>query len=100
MYDVLSTVRYPNLYREMGVGMCASRLIDDVTPEDVRRTGESFGVPTTVVCEIAHEIAEDFTGAMLSAGETWRDRGFGEARPMAREMAAEAAGRLRVLARV
>ena len=58
IYDVISTVRYPVLSHEMGVSLCASRRIDDVTPEDVVRVGREFGATDIILAEIGG--ADDF----------------------------------------
>ena len=81
----------------MGVSLCASRRIDDVTPEDVVRGGREFGATGIVLAEIAGTLAADFGAAMSGAADDLRAMGFAQGACVAEEIATSASARLAVL---
>lgn len=65
LYDIVSTVEYPEIYREMGVSFGGSRRIDDVTRGMVAETARRCGIPE----RLAFDSLEETFGALVSAVE-------------------------------
>lgn len=99
LYDVVSTAVYDGFDREMGVSMCRSRSIDDVTPTDVAETAKAMGVPGVIARGVAQSYRESFLPALRQAAETVGDMGYPAAVRVAERIACEAARRLDVMAR-
>lgn len=78
LYDLTCTTVYPEILREMGVSLCASRKIDDVRSEDFLSAAKCAGVPARLVQGVVEEILGSFPKALQEAAETLREEGFPE----------------------
>lgn len=76
LYDITCTTIYPNIDREMGVSLCASRRIDEVAPEDIARTSQAIGVPRKLGIDLYRELYATFPKALDSAANRLAHAGF------------------------
>jgi len=67
LYDITCTTMYPNLAREMGVSLCQSRRIDDVTKNDILVAAKKVGISERLGKVICAELAERFPSALRKA---------------------------------
>jgi serine/threonine-protein kinase HipA len=58
LYDLTSTTVYPQLDRQMGVALCESRVIDNVTPEDIANIASGIGVSSKMTKRVIDELLE------------------------------------------
>ena len=83
VYDVTCTTIYPQLAREMGVGLCDSRRIDDVTRETIRSTAGRMGINEKMADREIESILEQFPVALDRAEQLFLDQSFPEASALA-----------------
>lgn len=83
LYDVTCTTFYENLDREMGVSLCPSRRIDDVTLDDLLKSAGEAGVPKDVALGEIRGLGEKFLPALRSSCEELLADGFDAARMIA-----------------
>ncbi len=88
LYDLTCTTCYP-LDREMGVSLCRSRLIDDVTRESVCATAKEAGVPEAIVRSELEELCNAFLPALQEAEDEIAAEGFEGVTTFARHIADE-----------
>ncbi|WP_165170528.1 HipA domain-containing protein [Adlercreutzia sp. ZJ242] len=80
LYDVASTVLYPEIYLEMGVSFGGDRRIDHVTRDAVERAAASCGVPLRLAMDSFDELARMIPGALEEEADALVRQGFPEAR--------------------
>lgn len=68
LYDVNCTTIYP-FDREMGISLCASRKIDDVTMEDIKDSAQQAGIPFRIARSLFDELVETIKEASNTALE-------------------------------
>lgn len=91
LYDVVSTVMYPQIYKEMGVSFGGDRRIDHVTGEMVEAAGEKCGIPSPMALRAFDELAAALPGALEEEADSLVRQGF----PAARTVFAEIIGGVR-----
>ena len=79
LYDITCTTIYPELDREMGVSLCASRKIDDVTLSDVLDAAKTMGMPEKIARGELDELGRSFTKVLRQAEQELVEEGFTEA---------------------
>lgn len=67
LYDIICTTIYADIDREMGVSLCRSRRIDDVTLADIGRDAEVLGIPKAMGMSFFEEIRGNFKEALGNA---------------------------------
>lgn len=97
LYDVTCTTFYPSLDREMGVSLCESRRIDDVTASDVGELAKAIGVPRKIASMEAAELQAGFSAALDSAECAIADEGFPIVCDIASHIRGESEPKLKVL---
>lgn len=83
LYDLTCTTMYPQLDREMGIALCASRRIDDVTPDDIALAGKPFRLSPEACWRIYQSNCRDSMEALGKAEDTLREQGFLGVSPIA-----------------
>lgn len=73
----------------MGVSLCRSRLIDDVTRESVCATAKEAGVPEAIVRSELEELCNAFLPALQEAEDEIAAEGFEGVTTFARHIADE-----------
>lgn len=76
LYDVVSTVAYPDIYLEMGVSFGSDRRIDHVNREIVDRAVASCGIPPAIAQGALRELAQAIPGALEAEADALANRGF------------------------
>lgn len=76
LYDITCTTLYPSLDREMGVSLCPSRRIDDVTAEDIRRAAKEIGIAEKLGWQQYVSLCEEFEAALPIAEQEIAAKGF------------------------
>lgn len=79
LYDVVGTTIYPSLLREMGVSLCASRVIDAVGREDVVQRLRTIGISGPIAESIVADMADGVSEALAEAAQGLSDEGFPDA---------------------
>lgn len=83
LYDATCTTMYPQLDREMGISLCASRRIDDVTPDDIALAGKPFRLSSEACWRMYQSVRRDVLEALGRAEDTLRAQGFSGVSPIA-----------------
>ena len=78
LYDITCTTIYPELDREMGVSLCPSRKVDDVTLPDILASAKSMGVPEKIAKGELEELLDTFLNAVEVAKDSIASRGFND----------------------
>jgi len=94
LYDITCTTFYPNLDKEMGVSLCASRRIDKVTADDILLSAIRVGIGEKLAWEQYISLSEDFMQSLAKAEEELLEQGFKEAVVVADFIRVDAEGRL------
>lgn len=76
LYDITCTTFYPQFDKEMGISLCESRRIDDVTIEDLGNVAHAVGVPDKIASREANELAQGFRTALQEAEKGIVAEGF------------------------
>lgn len=76
LYDVVCTTIYPTIYLEMGVGLCESRRITDVSGSDIEQAGTAIGIPAKLCSQLYRDVWNDFLPALEKAEQVIADAGF------------------------
>lgn len=97
LYDVTCTTFYPSLDREMGVSLCESRRVDDVTPSDLESLAKTVGLPHKLASSEAAELKDRFPSALDSAERKIADEGFPIVHDIASHIRSESKPKLKVL---
>ena len=84
LYDLTCTTMYPQIYREMGVSLCASRRIDDVTRADIVSAGRALGLGAEAAWNQYADLRAEFFAAIDYAEEMVVAQGFDSAHEVAR----------------
>ena len=79
LYDVTCTTRYSELAHEMGIALCESRRIDDVTQTDIRHAARSVGIVEEAGWQRYLDLCKRFPQALKSAESVLVEQGFAEA---------------------
>ena len=95
VYDVTCTTMYPQIYREMGVSLCPSRRIDDVTGADIRAAGRTIGVSEKTAWAHWAELCSDFPDALSAAEGSIAEQGFDKVHEVAELIRTDAERRAR-----
>ena len=82
-YDISCTTIYPVLDREMGIALCPSRRIDNVTAESILETARGAGIPRVLAESSLKRLASQIGDAVMQAGASFEDRGFRQAAEVA-----------------
>lgn len=82
-YDISCTTIYPVLDREMGIALCPSRRIDNVTAESIFETARGAGIPRVLAESSLKRLASQIGDAVMQAGASFEDRGFRQAAEVA-----------------
>ena len=83
LYDITCTTMYSALAREMGISLCESRRIDDVTAKDIRSAAMSAGVSGALGWEHYLSLRDEFRAALPQAEQEIAERGFPEVHELA-----------------
>lgn len=83
LYDITCTTMYSALAREMGISLCESRRIDDVTARDIRSAARSAGISEALGWEHYLSLREEFRAALPQAEQEIAERGFPEVHEVA-----------------
>ena len=86
LYDITCTTIYPELDREMGVSLCASRKIDDVTLTDILSSAKSIGIPEKIAKGELEELLDTFLSALNVAENDIASQGFNEVSALAKHI--------------
>lgn len=68
LYDVTCTTIY-DFDREMGISLCPSRRIDDVTAEDIKRAAKAAGIPEKIGWGMYEDLRDGFIEALSTAAQ-------------------------------
>lgn len=82
LYDVVSTVLYPEIYLEMGVSFGGDRRIDHVTRDAIEKAAASCGIPSRFAMSSFDDLARTIPGALEEEADALARQGF----PAAREV--------------
>lgn len=96
LYDLTCTTLYPQLSREMGVSLCESRRLDEVTASDIRTAARRTGISEAMGWEQFERLREEFPLALVKAEQDLADQGFPEVSPVAEFIREDSARRLDV----
>lgn len=83
LYDITCTTRYPALAREMGISLCQSRKIDDVTIGDILASAKVAGLPPKMAASEFEQMEELFPKALRAAEAEIAEKGFSEVSKLA-----------------
>ena len=97
LYDVTCTTFYPALDKEMGVSLCPSRRVDEVTVSDLEELAKTVGIPNMIALAEAAELKERFLGALQAAEERIAAEGFPIVNDIASHIKETAEAKLKVL---
>lgn len=86
LYDVVSTVAYPNVYREMGVSFGGSRRIDEVTRELFSKSLSSCGIPEALGFGNFRALADAVPGAVEEEADALEKKGFPQVRKLLKSL--------------
>lgn len=89
LYDITCTTFYPEMDREMGVSLCASRKIHEISRGDIWTSAKSAGVPRRIAEELLEELADDFEPALSDAEKAIGDQGYIQVEEIADHIRAE-----------
>lgn len=67
LYDVSCTTVYPELDREMGIGLSRERVIESVTVESIAETAEAAGIPDEMARNMLKGLQEKLPDALSDA---------------------------------
>ncbi|MDR0459776.1 MAG: HipA domain-containing protein [Coriobacteriales bacterium] len=76
LYDVTCTTYYPELAQEMGVSLCPSRRIDDVSTSDILVSAERLGLGERFAWQQYQQLCESFLPALLRAEQELVEQGY------------------------
>ena len=69
LYDVTCTTLYPDLSREMGMGIGAHRVIDDVEPDDFRLMAKQLGISWKQARDSIAQTAKMLVSSILESAD-------------------------------
>ena len=87
LYDVVSTVLYPDLYLEMGVSFGGDRRIDHATQASIDAAAKASGLPPRMVRSFLDELAQALPGALEEEADALTRQGFPAARKLLGQIA-------------
>ena len=76
LYDVISTVAYPNIYLEMGVSFGGDRRIDHVSRSLFQETMRKCAIPSKLALRNLQNLAEAIPSAIREEAEAITEAGF------------------------
>ena len=88
-YDIVCTTLYPSIYLEMGISLCPSRRITDVTVRDIDAASRAAGVPVPMGRGLYQEVYEGVPAALDAAEEALCEKGFNAASHIAEHIRSE-----------
>lgn len=88
LYDVVSTVMYPEVYLQMGVSFGGDQRIDHVTRKRVENAAALAGVPLPIVQQLVHDLRSAIPNAIEEEADNLARQGFQEARQVAENLMA------------
>ena len=88
-YDIVCTTLYPSIYLEMGISLCSSRRITDVSASDIDDASRAAGVSVSMGRNLYQEVFEAMPSALDAAEGILCERGFGEASRIATHIRSE-----------
>lgn len=80
LYDIVCTTYYPSIYLEMGISLCKSRRIDEVTAEDIKTSASSIGIPERLARDTYRNLHESFLPTLENAETAVLDLGYPQAK--------------------
>lgn len=80
LYDVVSTVLYPDIYLEMGVSFGGDRRIDHVTRELASKAFAACAIPEGMAWNAFDNLVADLPGALEAAADEISAEGFTQVR--------------------
>lgn len=97
LYDVVSTVAYPEIYKEMGVSFGGSRRIDEVTPALIEGSLQRSGIPVRMAISNFRNLAKQLPEAVEEEADKLEKDGFPQVRKLIKPLLDGIAERSRVL---
>jgi serine/threonine-protein kinase HipA len=94
LYDITCTTIYPRLAQEMGVSLCSSRRISDVTANDIGQAAKSLGITDKMGFLELDGLSTRFFEALEQAEKEFLELGYPEVSTLASFIAQDAKGRL------
>lgn len=95
-YDIVCTTIYPSIYLEMGISLCPSRRITDVSEGDIDAASRAAGVPVSMGRRLYQEIYEDIPSALDEAEALLCEEGFASASHIAEHIRRELKEKVRL----
>lgn len=96
LYDITCTTIYPSVDKEMGVSLCASRKISDVTSDDIAETSKALGVPQKLGVSLYRELCSKFTKALDAAADHLTQFGYDRVEPLVEHISEEFTSKVRL----
>lgn len=96
LYDVISTVLYPEIYLEMGVSFGGDRRIDRVTREAIEGAAARCGLPKDLVWSTFEELGCTIPGALEEEADKLAHEGYPEAKSILAPILCGVEGRFRI----
>lgn len=95
IYDVVSTVAYPSIYKEMGISFGGDRHIEHVNRQLLETAITQCGLPLALVKKNLTEMAKAIPDAAYAEAESLAGQGFSEAIQLAESLVAGAQKRFK-----
>ena len=95
-YDIVCTTLYPSIYLEMGISLCPSRRITDVTAHDIDSASQAAGISLSMGRKLYREVYEVFSSALDAAEETLCEKGYRSASHIAEHIRRELKEKVRL----
>ena len=96
LYDITCTTIYPSVEAEMGVSLCPSRKIFDVTPHDIVRTSQALGVPQKLGESLYKELHANFPKALDAAANHLAQLGYNRTERLVEHIRKEFSGKVQL----
>jgi len=94
LYDITCTTFYPELVQEMGISLCSSRKIGDITRRDILSSAESISIDEKLAWSQYKELCEGFLPALKKAEQELIHKGYKDTSIIADFIRKDAAQRL------
>ena len=96
LYDITCTTIYPSVEAEMGVSLCPSRKIFNVTPHDIVRTSQALGVPQKLGESLYKELYANFPKALDAAANHLAQLGYNRTEYLVEHIRKEFSGKVQL----
>lgn len=80
----------------MGVSLCASRIISDVTSDDIVETSKALGVPQKLGVSLYRELCSEFPKALDAAADHLTQLGYDRVELLVEHISEEFASKVRL----